>query len=129
MEAPPLDGAGDMKYLQVSRSRPLCLERELPLLKVLLEGTGCVGPRLALFKPVCLPSASSAPSGHQSHQGGQMLGPASGPALTEPVLVSRDGAAADSSPLTNSTKEGHLSPASCGAFTMVDSPHLRSKCM
>lgn len=47
-----------------------------------------------------------------------MLGPASGPALTEPVLVSRDGAAADSSPLANSTKEGHLSPASCGAFTL-----------
>lgn len=43
-----------------------------------------------------------------------MLGPASGPALAEPVLVSEDGAAAGNSPLANSTKEGPPFPSRRG---------------
>lgn len=52
-----------------------------------------------------LPPGSSAPSGHQTNQGGQALGLSSGPTLVEPTLVPRDGAAALSSPLVNPCEE------------------------
>lgn len=66
---------------------------------------------MALFTPVCLLSGSSVPLGHQSNHEGQMLGHASGPDLSEPVLVPKYGAAADNSPFASSAKEGPLFPS------------------
>lgn len=63
---------------------------------------------MTLFAPVCLPSGSSVPSGHQSNQEGQMLGHASGPDLAEPTLVPKYGAAADNSPFASSAKDWPL---------------------
>ncbi len=95
-EAPPLNGS-DLGDLRERRGQPLCLRRQLSLPNIFLKRARHPGPRLAQGLPVRLPSNCSAPSGHHTSQGSQMLGPLNGPTLAEPAMVLQVDTAAVSS--------------------------------
>lgn len=90
---------------------PLCIRGELPLPDVLFEGKGRV---CAFFVPLCLCASSSAPSGHQSNQGGQILDFACGTTLAEPAMVPRHDSTAIGSSVANPTEEGPPFPGGRG---------------
>lgn len=70
--------------------------------------------KLVFSVPLCLPASSSAPSGHQSNQGGQILDFACGTTLAEPAMVPRHGLAAIGSSMANPTEEGPPFPGGRG---------------
>lgn len=107
-EAPPLNGS-DLGDLRERRGQPLCLRRQLSLPNIFLKRARHPGPRLAQGLPVRLPSNCSAPSGHHTSQGSQMLVPLNGPTLAEPAMVPQVDTAAVSSSVPYSI-EGPLLP-------------------
>ncbi len=119
VDSPSASGSGNMGDLWQGRGRPLHLKRQLSLPNVLVEGHGCVGPRLAKPPPLCVSPDRSDPSGHQTNQGTQTQSSFSGPALEEPALVLSAVSAAHRSPLAHSTEMG---PPLSGEQNNVASP-------
>lgn len=80
---------------------------------------------LVFSVPLCLPTSSSAPSGHQSNQGGQIFDFACGTTLAEPAMVPRHGSTA-----IDPTEEGPLFPGGRGNLAsptrVVEPPSVAS---
>ncbi len=107
-----------LEDLWQGRSRPFRLQRQLSLPKLLFEGQGRVGPRLAQ-PPLCTPPDRPASTGRQAYQGTGSQGAIGGPLVEEPTLVVRTDSATDSSPLARAPEMG--SPLSCERNNMAPS--------
>ncbi len=110
MDASPARGSENLGSLWQGSSRPLCLQRQLPLSNLFYKEHGYTGPRMAQPSSLCFPPNRSATTGTQTSQRTMAQASINSPPLEEPTLGVRIIPAANSRPVADSLETGpHLS--------------------
>ncbi|ROJ70153.1 hypothetical protein DPX16_13874 [Anabarilius grahami] len=101
-----------MAHLRSSGCGTLCDQTELPLPNLLFDENGCTGSEVAVPAPLCCPSCSPAPAGHQTDTGKSLCCSSGDTRLAELAMVSRISPATVSSSVAHTAEERPSLPSS-----------------